>query len=76
MLKVAFREQKMGRTQVSEWFFKSKSGRTFAEDAKHTGHLSRKPEESSDRVKVLFLENRSITNHKVANVWNLIWISL
>jgi hypothetical protein len=37
LLKVRFREQKMGRTQVSEWFSKFKNAVTSAEDAKRSG---------------------------------------
>jgi hypothetical protein len=48
MLKVAFREQKMGKTQVNEWFFKFKSGTTSAEEAKHAGNVSRKTKENAD----------------------------
>ena len=48
ILEVAFREQKMGKTQVNEWFFKFKSGTTSAEEAKHAGNVSRKTKENAD----------------------------
>jgi hypothetical protein len=39
-LEACFGEQTMGRTQVSEWFSKFKSGATSTEDAEHSRHPS------------------------------------
>jgi hypothetical protein len=40
ILKVAFRGQKMGLTQILEWFQNLKNSMTSAEDAKCFGHPS------------------------------------
>jgi CRISPR/Cas system CMR-associated protein Cmr5 small subunit len=59
---VCFGEQKMRRTQVSEWFSKSKSGATSAENAQHARHpLMSKAIKNVDQVK--------------DRVRNFIWVS-
>jgi hypothetical protein len=69
MLKVAFGEQTVGRTQAFDWFSKFKSGLISVKDADHSGHpMASKTDENMDKVKELVFENRKITIHEVANM--------
>ena len=65
MMEAAFGEESMGRTQVSEWFSKFKSGTNFGEYAKCLGHPTIKRDENVDQVMKLFLKNRRVTVNKV-----------
>jgi len=81
MLKVAFVEHTVGRTQVFDWLSKFKSNVTSVEDADglSEGTYSQKTEELLPMkllilkteellpMKLLVLKNRRITAHEVAN---------
>jgi hypothetical protein len=57
MLEIAFREQRLGRTQVSEWFFKFKSYVTDVKDSDCSGcPFTGKTGEDVEQVKELVLE--------------------
>lgn len=55
----------MGRTHISEWFSKFKSGITFSEYAKCLGHPTTKRDKNVNQVMELFLKNRTMTVNKV-----------
>ena len=64
LLEVAFKEQREGRTQVSEWLFKFKSSVTSVEDSECSGCPSTgKTDEDVEKVKELVLKNIGKTIH-------------
>lgn len=77
MLEVAFREQTVGRTQVSEWLFKFKSSVTSVEDSECSGYPSTgKTDEDVEQVKELVLKNRRSTTHSVDDMFRILWGSV
>jgi hypothetical protein len=65
IMKVAFGEQSMSRTQVFEWFSKFESGINFGEYAECLGHPITKRDKNVDQVMERFLKNRRMTINKV-----------
>jgi hypothetical protein len=77
MLKVAFKGQPMGRTQVFGWFSKLKSGMFFAEDAERSSRPStNKTAENMKLEKELILENRRISIRSTDNMLRTVARSL
>lgn len=72
-LEVAFREQRVGRTQVSEWLFEFKSSVTPVEDSECSRCSSTgKTDEDVEQVKELVLKNRRNTTHSVADMFRIL----
>lgn len=67
MLKLAFEDHTMGRTQVFEWFAKLKSGVTCVKDAERAG----RPSTSKTDENELVHENRRITIRELADTINI-----
>jgi hypothetical protein len=66
---VAFVEQKMQITQVSEWYSKFKNSVTSVENIQHLQcPPTHQTEENLARAKKPILENRRITIHGVSNM--------
>jgi len=73
MLEVTFREQTVGRMQVSERLFKFKSSMTSAEDSEHSGRPSTgKTDEDVEQLKEHLLRNIRNTTHSVADMFRIL----
>jgi hypothetical protein len=67
MIKQAFREQILSRTQVFEWHAQFKTGSTTVDDDKHTGRLtSCTTPETVARIQELISQDRRRTIHNIA----------
>ena len=66
MLKTAFREQAMGRSQTFQWFSRFKAGRTSTDDDECSGRpVSRSTPEMIERVRQIICEDRRRTIDEV-----------
>ena len=73
MLKTAFGEQAMGRSQTFQWFSRFKAGRTSTDDDERSGRrVSGSTPEMIERVRQIIREDRS---HTIAEVCMLVGIS-
>ena len=66
MLKTAFGEQGMGRSQTFQWFFRFKAGRTSIDDDERSGRpVSSSTPEMIERVRQIIREDRRRTIDEV-----------
>ena len=67
MLKTAFGEQAMGRSQIFQWFSRFKAGRTSIDDYECSGRpVSSSTPEMIERVCQIIREDHSRTIHEVS----------
>jgi len=67
MLKTAFGEQAMGRSQTFQWFSRFKAGRTSIDDDKHSGQqVSSSMPEMNERVRQIIHVDRRRTIDEVS----------
>jgi len=73
MLKTAFGEQAMGRSQTFQWFSQFKAGRTSTDDDEHSGRpVSSSTPEMIDSVRQIIREDH---RHTIDEVSMLVGIS-
>ena len=66
MLKTAYKEDAMGKTQVYEWFSHFKNGEMSIEDLPRSGRpLTNKTEEIIARIRELVMEDRRRTIYEL-----------
>ena len=67
MLKTAFGEQAMGRSQTFQWFSRFKAGRTSIDDDERTGRpVSSSTPETIERVRQIIREDRRRTIDEIS----------
>jgi len=66
MLKIAFREEAMGRTQMYEWWKLFKEGRTSVDDDLRSGQPSTSKTDNVAKVREVIHSNRRLTVREVA----------
>jgi len=69
MLKTAFGEQAMGRSQTFQWFSRFKAGRTsIADDERSGGLVSSSTPEMIDRVRPIIRKDHCLTTDEVSMI--------
>jgi len=73
MLKTAFGEQAMGRSQTFQWFYRFKAGRTSIDNDERSGRpVSSSTPEMIERVRQIILEVRRRTIDEVSRLVGII----
>ena len=66
MLKTAFGEQAMGRSQTFQWFSRFKAGRTSTDDERFGRPVSSSTPDMIERVRLIIREDRRLTIDEVS----------
>jgi len=66
MLKIAFREEAMGRTQTYEWWKRFKEGRTSVDDPRSGRPSTSRTDDNVAKVREVVRSNRRLTVREVA----------
>ncbi|PNF22875.1 hypothetical protein B7P43_G14965 [Cryptotermes secundus] len=76
MLKTAYKDDAMGKTQVSEWFSRFKNGEMSTDDKPRSGRPSTaRTHENVEKIREIIKENRRWTIEEIVELSGVTWSS-
>ena len=77
MLKTAYKDSAMGKTQVYQWFSRFKEGEMSIDDKPHSGRPSTsRIDENVEKVYAIVLEDRRRTIEEISKLSGITWSSV